>query len=225
MKREIIVNASLETVWEALTKEEHLSRWYTKEAEIDFRIGGKGFMNHGWGATSEGVFTEIEPMKRFVLRGLDGDFTTITTLMEVDSGIKVSIEYEASFISKMNKAQKENMLFGTKQFLGNLKSVYEMGRDLRASFWRVWIGISHTTNDLPSGTRVLHVKKGSVAEKAGIKPEDIIVELDGVEIDGYESLERKLNEREVGSSVVFTILRKNETFQLSCLLDSYPVPY
>ena len=47
-------------VWDALTKPEHLNLWYTKNADIEFCIGGKGYMNHGWGATSEGVFTEID---------------------------------------------------------------------------------------------------------------------------------------------------------------------
>jgi uncharacterized protein YndB with AHSA1/START domain len=225
VKREIVVNAPLKQVWDALTKPEHLNRWYTKNAEIDFRVGGRGFMNHGWGATSEGVFTEIETMKRFVLQSADGDFTTITSLEKVENGIRVSIEYHASFIGEMSQATKENMLFGTGQFLENLKSVYETGTDIRSELWKGWIGIAHTTNEGVRGTRVLQVKQGSVAANAGIEPEDIIKEIDREEIVGYESFERALNKKAVSQTVTLTIVRKSEKLQFNCLVDAYPVPY
>ena len=223
--REIVVNAPLEHVWDALTKSEHLNRWYTKNAEIEFRIGGRGYMEHGWGATSEGIFTEIDPMKRFVLQSLDGDFTTITSLKEIENGIQVSIEYQASFIGNMDPATKENMLFGTAQFLENLKSVYETGTDNRSKYWKTWIGIAHTTNERNKGTKVLHVKEGSVAADAGIKPDDIIIEMDGNEIEGYESFECTLNKSTVDSFVALTIVRQSEKLQINCLVDKYPVPY
>ncbi|WP_411748289.1 SRPBCC domain-containing protein [Psychrobacillus psychrotolerans] len=225
IKREIIVNAPLKQVWDALTKPEHLNRWYTKNAVIDFRIGGKGYMNHVWEATSEGVFTEIDTMKRFVLKSLEGDFTTITSLEKVENGIQVSIEYQATFIGELNQYKKENMLFGTSQFLENLKSVYETGTDNRTKFWKAWIGIAHTTNEGERGTRVLQVKEGSVAATAGLKPEDIIVEIDGEEIEGYNSFEITLNENTVHYSVNLTIVRKSERLRIDCLVDAYPVPY
>ncbi|WP_397538744.1 SRPBCC domain-containing protein [Rummeliibacillus pycnus] len=225
IKREIVVNAPLNQVWDALTKPEHLNRWYTKNAEIEFCIGGRGYMNHGWGATSEGVFTEIDTMKRFVLQSLDGDFTTITSLEEVESGIQVSIEYQASFIGVMNQSTKENMLFGTSQFLENLKSVYETNTDNRADFWKAWIGIVHTTNEKDRGTRVLQVKEGTVAATAGVKPEDIIVEIDGEEITGYESFERTLNKKTDNATVTLTIVRKSEKLRVKCFVEAYPVSY
>lgn len=225
IKREIVVNAPLKQVWDALTKPEHLNCWYTKNAEIEFHIGRRGYMNHGWGATSEGVFTEIDTMKRFILQSLDGDFITITTLEKVENGIKVSIEYQASLIGEMNQSIKENMLFGTSQFLENLKSVYETGTDNRAKFWKAWIGIAHTTNKGNRGTKVLQVKEGSVAENAVIKPGDIIVEIDGEKIRGYETFERTLNEKTVNSTVTLTIERKSEKLRVNCLVDAYPVPY
>jgi uncharacterized protein YndB with AHSA1/START domain len=225
VKREIVINAPLMKVWDALTKPEHLNRWYTKHAEINFFVGGRGYMNHGWGATTEGVFIEIDAMKRFVLQSTDGDFTTITTLMEVENGVKVSIEYQASYLSEMSQAIKENMLFGTGQFLENLKSVYETGEDIRAKLWQGWIGITHTTNEGAIGTKVLKVKEGSVAAAAGIEPEDIIKEIDKEEIIGYESFERTLNKKAVNQTITLTIKRKSETLHISCLVDAYPVAY
>ncbi len=225
LKSEIIVNAPLKHVWDALTKPEHLNRWYTKNNEVDFRIGGRGYMEHGWGVTSEGVFTEIDAMKHFVLQSLDGDFTTITSLKEVENGIRVSIEYQASFIRDMDSAAKENMLFGTLQFLENLKSVYETGIDNRVNIWKTWIGIMHTTNEGNRGTKVLQVKEGTAADAAGIKPDDVITEIDGDKIEGYESFERTLNQKAINGLVALTMERKEEVLQKNCIVDKYPVPY
>jgi uncharacterized protein YndB with AHSA1/START domain len=225
VRRDIVVQASLEKVWDALTKVEHLNRWYTKDAEIDFRIGGKGYMNHGWGATSEGVYTEIDPLKRFVLESLDGDFKTITELVEMENGIKVSIEYRATFISEMDESAKENMLFGTGQFLENLKSVYETGLDNRHNLWRTWIGVSHTTNQGGSGTKILQVKEGSAAAKAGVRIGDIITDIDDEKVLGYESLERLINSKSINQTVMLHVIRGSEELDLACEVDTYPVPY
>ncbi|MBU9723866.1 MULTISPECIES: SRPBCC domain-containing protein [Bacillaceae] len=225
VKRDIVVNAPLKVVWEALTKAEHLNRWYTKNAEIEFHVGGRGYMDHGWGAKSEGVYTEIDPLKRFVLQSLDGDYTTITTLEEVENGIKVSIEYQASYLDEMNQASKENMLFGTLQFLENLKSVYESGTDNRLKFWKTWIGIVHATNESGLGVRVIGVKEGSVAADAGIRSGDIIVAVDDEKVNGYEQFERTLNCKHVDSRVLLTVERENEELQVECVVASYPVPY
>jgi uncharacterized protein YndB with AHSA1/START domain len=225
VKREIVVNATLEKVWDALTKAEHLNRWYTKEARIDFRVGGKGFMDHGWGSKSEGVYTEIEWMERFVLESPDGDFKTITELEVVENGVKVSIEYRASFMEEMDEGSKENMLFGTGVFLENLKSVYETGIDNRGKLWRTWIGISHTTDQQNGGTKVITIKEGTAAAKALLLKGDIIIGVDADHVDGYESLERLLNQKEINQVVTLKVLRDSKEMSLDCTIEPYPVPY
>lgn len=225
VKREIVVNAPMEKVWEALTKEEHLNKWYTKEAKLDFRVGGKGYMDHGWGATSEGTFTEIVPMRRFVLQGNDGDFTTITNVEVVDEGVKVSITYSASYLEEMDAASKENMLFGTGQFLENLKSVYETGLDNRKNLWQAWIGIVHTTHHESIGTEILQVNDGSAAANAGLQPGDIVIGLDNVPVLGYESFERFLNSKAINEPVSLQVLRGAEELELRSNVEPYPVSY
>lgn len=225
VRREIVVHAPLNKVWDALTKVEHLNRWYTKESDIDFRVGGKGYMNHGWGSTSEGVYLEITPMSRFVMQGLDGDFTTITELAEVEPGVKVSIEYQASFLKDLEQAAKENMLFGTGQFLENLKSVYETGIDNRKNLWKTWIGISHTSNEENNGTKVLQVKNNTSAEKAGLLPGDEITKIDQENVSGYETFERIINKKSIGQPVEFSLQRGEKEMKLVCIVEEYPVAY
>ncbi|OPA76848.1 hypothetical protein BVG16_16980 [Paenibacillus selenitireducens] len=59
VKRDILIQAPIETVWQALTQPEHLNRWYTKDASVDFRVGGQMKLAHGWGVHTFATITEI----------------------------------------------------------------------------------------------------------------------------------------------------------------------
>ncbi|MBG9452623.1 hypothetical protein ABE61_00595 [Lysinibacillus sphaericus] len=59
------------------------------------------------------------------------------------------------------------------------------------------------------------MKEGSVVAAAGIKPEDIILEIDGEGIGGYESIERTLNKKNINGNVMLTIVSKNEKSQVN----------
>jgi uncharacterized protein YndB with AHSA1/START domain len=41
IRREIVIDASIERVWEALTSAEQMSQWFGDSAEIDLRPGGR----------------------------------------------------------------------------------------------------------------------------------------------------------------------------------------
>jgi len=42
VEREILINASPEVVWRVITEPEHISRWFSDEAELEGRIGADG---------------------------------------------------------------------------------------------------------------------------------------------------------------------------------------
>jgi S1-C subfamily serine protease len=83
----------------------------------------------------------------------------------------------------------------------------------------------HTTSEGNRGTKVLQVKEGTAADAAGIKPDDVITEIDGDKIEGYESFERTLNQKAINGLVALTMERKEEVLQKNCIVDKYPVPY
>ena len=41
IRRELVVEAPIEQVWEALTTPEHLRKWFGDSAEVDLRPGGR----------------------------------------------------------------------------------------------------------------------------------------------------------------------------------------
>lgn len=58
------------------------------------------------------------------------------------------------------------------------------------------------------GLQVAQVVTGSPAEKAGMKPEDVIVEFDGRKVDDYETFTDLLMAKKAGDEVTIKVMRK-----------------
>jgi serine protease Do len=91
-------------------------------------------------------------------------------------------------------------------------------------FRRAYIGIAGGSRPLPprlarelgrrSGVEVIEVVEGSPAARAGIRPEDLIVELDGVPVEGADDLQRLMVGELIGSAVQATIIRGGSVTRL-----------
>lgn len=71
-----------------------------------------------------------------------------------------------------------------------------------------------------TGVQVVAVEEGSPAQNAGLQVNDVIVGLDDQEITGTSQLSALLYEYNVGDTVTISVLRGNETQQLSVTLGS-----
>ena len=72
------------------------------------------------------------------------------------------------------------------------------------------LGLSETT-----GLVVARVEKGSPAEEAGLRPRDIIVEVDQVEPTDLEEFHRKIEGYKIGDTILFLIRREHTTLYLT----------
>ncbi len=109
---------------------------------------------------------------------------------------------------------------------GMLKTILETGKAKRA-----FAGVSYSEidaakaieNNLAStyGAYVLGVVKGSPAEQAGLKKEDIIIGVDNYKIGANSSLGTLLGEHTVGDTITLTVLRDGETITLDLTLAEY----
>lgn len=79
-------------------------------------------------------------------------------------------------------------------------------------------GLDLSTN---SGVLVVEVDSGSAADKAGIKPNDIITEFNGVATKNSRKLQIAVSEASVGMNANIVVLRNKDKKNLSCHITEY----
>jgi len=82
---------------------------------------------------------------------------------------------------------------------------------------RAWIGIAGGTRPLPPrvagavgrerGVEVVEVTEGSAAAAAGLRPEDLVVAIDGVPVRGVDDMHRLLTGERIGQACDLTVMR------------------
>jgi serine protease Do len=87
-------------------------------------------------------------------------------------------------------------------------------------FRRAYLGIAGGPRPLPprlsrklgraSGVEIVQVVEGGPADRAGLRPEDLIVELDGVAIEGMDELQRVVVSELIGQPVSAKVVREGE---------------
>ena len=91
-------------------------------------------------------------------------------------------------------------------------------------FRRAYLGIAGGTRPLPprvaarlqraSGVEVVEVVEGSPAAQAGLRPEDLIVELNGVPVQSVDDIQRLMVGELIGSQVHSRVLREGSEREL-----------
>ena len=89
--REIVLPASADEVWAALTEADRLSEWFANDVELDLRVGGGARFRWGNGEERCAIVTELEPGERVAFEWAnegevsftladDGDGTRLTVV-------------------------------------------------------------------------------------------------------------------------------------------------
>jgi S1-C subfamily serine protease len=92
-------------------------------------------------------------------------------------------------------------------------------------FRRAYLGIAGGSRPLPprvarrlgrqSGVEIVQVVEGSPAAAAGLRPEDLIVELDGAPVTDVGDLQRLMVVEKIGVAVPLRVLREGRELELS----------
>jgi S1-C subfamily serine protease len=97
---------------------------------------------------------------------------------------------------------------------------------------RAYLGIAGGPRPLPPGGRrhfgsrtgveVVEVVTGSPADGAGLRPEDLIVEVDGTAVEGVDDLQRLMVGDRIGATVAVTLLRGGRELTLELVPAELP---
>jgi serine protease Do len=76
-------------------------------------------------------------------------------------------------------------------------------------------------NEVPSGAYVVEVVSGSLAEKAGVMAEDIIIEIDGKKLADEKNtmLSTYINTRKIDDTVTLKIWRDKKEIEIKVKLE------
>ena len=92
--REIVLPATREDVWEALTNPVELAEWFANEVELELRPGGDVVFRWSNGEERRGTLTEVEPGERLAFEWED-DGEVAFTLADDDAGTLLTVEETA----------------------------------------------------------------------------------------------------------------------------------
>lgn len=161
----------------------------------------------------------------------DKNITDPSSLSDAIGDLKPGDEIELQYL-RNNKRKKAKVILGErKSQVGTFNfTAPSFDEDMMRSFefhgpqdWqegkglfysRPQLGIRIQDTEEGNGVKVLDVTDASVAEKAGIKKDDIITAIDGTAIKSAEEAKKKIAELKDKSSYGVTVLRDNQTVQV-----------
>jgi uncharacterized protein YndB with AHSA1/START domain len=99
IEREIVIDALPDVVWSIVTEAQHLAGWFSDEAEIDLRPGGRMLLTWREHGAYEGRIETVDPPRRFSFRWQtrDGAFSetnstlVVMTLEEEAAGTRLRV--------------------------------------------------------------------------------------------------------------------------------------
>jgi uncharacterized protein YndB with AHSA1/START domain len=111
IRREIVLPATRDEVWDALTEPERLSDWFANDVEVDLRPGGGASFRWSNGEERRATVTEVDPERRLAFEWDDEgevEFTleddadgTRLTVVETTPAWSTALDLQASAMARV----------------------------------------------------------------------------------------------------------------------------
>jgi len=244
----IYLDAPIEKVWWATVHPEGMNAWLSDSARTtgdpDHPAVGDVFDLVYGSISNTARVVELIPGRRFVLddtyisRFPDGNAITypLRTTYEMtptDDGIRYTVHTRGYADDTTGHWLVECMRTGWTKSLLNLKAVLEHGMDLRNQiFGYPRIGIHNMTvrsyqyeqTGAAEGNYLLRVFPGTPAERAGLRPGDVITRVGSVRTPTYHDLVRALGSHTADCTVEIEYTRNGrQGLRTTCRLTDDPV--
>jgi uncharacterized protein YndB with AHSA1/START domain len=231
------VKAPAKQVYWAFTNATALREWLSDDASAIAKSGGRLYLWWNDGYYTSGEYKEVEPDKAvsFTWRGRNDPAASQAriTLTEQEQGTLVTLEHSGLGSDEDWKGTREEIEKGWQISLENLASVLESGEDLRF-IRRPMLGI--TLDDfnaeiakklgvpVTEGIRIDGVVEGMGAQAAGLKQDDVLVGLAGMEVTDWSSLTNALQGQQAGNTIEVVYYRGSEKQSVMMELSRRPLP-
>jgi len=90
IRREIVLPAPREEVWEALTEPERLADWFANDVDLDLRPGGGASFRWSNGETRTATVTEVDHERRLAFEW-DDEGEVAFTLADDEEGTRLTV--------------------------------------------------------------------------------------------------------------------------------------
>lgn len=230
------IKAPADLIYEALTSATSLREWLCDVGTTYPDEGGRIYLAWYHGYFASGYFTELIPNEKIAFSWIgkdEPDWTKVEvsiSSIEDEDGQLVELRHTGLGRDESWDKAREEISKGWELGMENLKSTLEDGRDLRVMD-RPLIGIypedvaSLTENakeklgiPVDFGVLVTDVVPDYGAAKAGIRPDDVIVAIEGDEVDRIRTLGVIINQFKAGDQIEVKVYRGSE--KLSMTVDT-----
>jgi uncharacterized protein YndB with AHSA1/START domain len=86
IRKEIVLDAPRDEVWEALTDPERLEDWFANDVEVDLREGGELSFRWSNGESRQAVVTELDGERRLAFAWTDDEQGVVEFTLADDGG-------------------------------------------------------------------------------------------------------------------------------------------
>ena len=168
----------------------------------------------GYGSSDHTSFTTKQVPVLFFFSGLHGDYHKPSdTWDKIDAPVAAKLLDLVSDIALKLTSDAERPLYVRIEPPSPPKGASGGG-----SGYGPYFGSIPDFAEPPKGVRFADIRAGSPAEKAGLKPGDIMIEFDGKEVGNLSDYTYLLRSKKPGDEVLVKVLRANETIEAKVLL-------
>ncbi len=237
LKFETYIPASPAQVFHAFTNASALREWLCDLATVDPRPGGRLYLFWNSGYYSSGEFTTIEAGRcaAFIWdgRGDPGRSQVSVAVEPQESGTRLILLHQLPEETGEWEKVVTEVSKGWADSLENLASVMETGKDLRYVN-RPMLGImlgdfnvdvaQKLGVPVAQGLRIDGVSEGMGAQAAGLQANDVIVRIDGQEMNNFFAVPSIMVDKRAGDHVQVEFYRGSELKTVPMELSRRPLP-
>jgi uncharacterized protein YndB with AHSA1/START domain len=237
IKFERTVPGKPEDVFYAVSTSQGWRDWLADSAYFRSQPGGSFHLSWDTGWYASGTVEVLEKPSKVTLAWIGKDAPAATqvevTLEPAGENTRVQIVQSGFGEGEDWDASRELAGEGWVTGLENLESIFDTGADLRITR-RPMLGImGNDFNEeiaasigvpVTEGARLAEAIEGMGAAKAGLKGDDVIVEMDGTSLRSIESLGPVVQRRKAGDVVSVVFYRGAEKQEVEMELMGRPIP-